>query len=82
MPYPYLSSHIHCASCCADLEIIFSAPGPGSQTDYFAAVGIAATPIAPDTTTCPHCGGYIGDHSGDGDDPRGRRATAIASPWL
>ena len=67
----YVTTTIHCASCGADLEIVLSAPEPGSLADYFAGltIGIGGTPIPPDTTTCPHCGGDIGDHSGDGDDP-------------
>jgi rRNA maturation protein Nop10 len=67
----YQSSRIQCASCGQDLEIVFSAPAPGSLSDYFAGltVGIAGTPIAPDTTTCPHCGGDIGAHCGNGDEP-------------
>jgi len=68
---PYVTSRIRCASCGEYLEIVFCAPEPGSTVDYFAALemGIAGTPISPDATTCPHCGGDIGDHSGDGDDP-------------
>jgi hypothetical protein len=70
-PTPYVTSRIHCASCGEDLEIIYSAPTPGTPADYFAAleIGVAGTPIDPDTTTCPHCGGYIGDHAGVGDGP-------------
>jgi rRNA maturation protein Nop10 len=67
----YVTSRIHCASCGEDLEIVYSAPEPGSLADHFAAlmVGIGGAPISPDTTICPLCGGDIGDHSGDADDP-------------
>jgi hypothetical protein len=67
----YVTSRIHCAACGEDLEIIFSAPKPESLGDFFASleIGIAGAPISPDTTTCPLCGGSIGDHSGDGDGP-------------
>ena len=72
----YISSSIHCHSCGADLEIIYRAPTPGSLADYFTSLtaGIVGAPIAPGTTICPHCGGDIGDHSGDGDDPDERGA--------
>ena len=68
---PYITSRVHCASCGESLEIVYSAPEPGTLTDYFAGLtaGIAGAPISPETRTCPRCGGDIGDHSGDGDDP-------------
>jgi hypothetical protein len=75
-----IASSFQCPSCEHDLAVVFSTPEPDSVIEAIVGINTFGTPISPTTTACPHCGGSIGDHSGDlaqwvaaADEQRGRR---------